>query len=118
MKHTKEQIIETAKKVMADIEWPYDKKKGVRPVFESIESQIEHVSSVKEHPRFEEYINTFFEYWDVFLDFPEEEGWEGRNTYIIKIKDEDREPYMIRHKQAKFKLIKNGEGKYQKTPFK
>ena len=114
MIQTEEKVIETAKQVMADLEWPYDQKEEISAVFESIESQIDLVSSQKNHPRFQEYVDKLFEFWSVFFDFPKEEGWEGRNIYIIKIRDEDGEPYQVGHKQAKLRVVKNADGKYEK----
>ena len=113
MKQNKQQIIEIAKQVMADIEWPYDHKRKIGAVFYSIKTQIDEVSSQKNHPRFQEYVDKLFEYWNVMLDFPEEEGWQGRNMYYIEIRDEDGEPFLIGHKQAKLRVVKNTEGKYE-----
>ena len=114
MIQTKEQIIEIAKQVMADVEWPYDQKKGVVAIFVSLEEQYERWKNME---GFEENKHKIYAYWDVFLDFPEEEGWQGRNMYYIEIRDEDGEPYLIGHKQAKLRVVKNTDGKYEMLEF-
>lgn len=107
---TEAKIIETAKKVMADIDWAYDKSEPLVAVFTSIEEQFKRFQNFK---GFEENKHKIYAYWTVSLQFPKEERWEGRNTYFILIKYEDGEPYEISHRQAKFKLIKDEDGKYK-----
>lgn len=82
MKHTEEQITKLAKKIIEDVGWTYEEGSFVS-VFENREEQIEQMSSQKDHPRFQEYIETLFPYWSVTLDFPEAEGWKGRNVMFV-----------------------------------
>lgn len=117
MKQTEAQIIKIAEKVMEDIGWPYDSKRGIIPISFTIETQIEEMSSQKNHPRFQEYVDKLFPYWKAMLDFPEEEGWHDRNVMIISIKDEDGIAYEIRHRQSKLQLLKDAKGKYYKIEY-
>jgi len=50
-------------------------------------------------------------YWVVFFDF-EPEAEIDNNMMMLEIDDETGEPYEIRHKQARFKILKNDEGGY------
>ncbi len=118
MKHTKDQINKIAKQVLDDIGWTYDKQTSPRSWFESVEDQANQVSSQKNHPKWDEYVAILFPLWTSSFDFPPEDGWEGRNTIFLNIRDEDGEPYEISHKQARFKIIKNDKGKYEKAPIK
>lgn len=109
MKHTEIQIKEIAKRVMKDIDWPYDEKKGIRPAYESKEEIIERLKNLK---IFEEIKPKIISYWSVGLDFPEDDGWGERNKMFIEIADETGVPYEISHKQYRGKLKQDTNGKY------
>jgi hypothetical protein len=49
----------------------------------------------------------------VLFDYPEDDGWQGRNIMRVLIKDETGEPYEIGHRQWKGKVIKQDNGKYK-----
>lgn len=117
MKLTEKQAKEIAIKVLNDIEWTFDTKKGARPLFYSIDEQIEEVKSQKNHPRFQEYVDNLFIYWCVMFDFPEDDGWEGRNVMRVLIKDDTGEPYEVGHRQWKGKVKKDSKGKYYKENY-
>lgn len=112
MERKKEEIKRIAIKVLSDIDWPFDEKKGARPHEYSVENQIEEVSTQKSNPRFQEYVDKLFPYWDVLFDYPEDDGWQGRNMMWVLIKDETGEPYEIGHRQWKGKVLKDSSGKY------
>ncbi|WP_447636836.1 hypothetical protein [Flavobacterium microcysteis] len=112
MKLSEEKVIQIAKQVMKDIDWSYETKEEPVPVDYSIERQIETVRSQKNHPRYNDYIATFFPYWKVFFEFPDDEGWNGRNMMCVSIKDDTGEPYELGHKQAKFKILKKDNRYY------
>jgi hypothetical protein len=112
MKLTEEQVKEIATKVLTDIEWTFNRETGAVPIEKSIEKQIEEVSTQKKHPRFEEYVASLTPFWVVLFDFPEDDGWDGRNMMFVKIKDETGEPYEVGHRQWKGKVLKDSNGKY------
>lgn len=114
MKHTEEQINKLAKKIIEDVEWTYEEG-SFASTFHDLEEQVERMSSQKDHPRFQEYIETLFPYWSVTLDFLEAEGWKGRNIMFVYINDETGEPYKIGHRQFIGGLQKNSNGKYEIT---
>jgi len=118
MKLSEEKVIRIAKLVMKDIDWTYETKREPTPLEHSVERQIEEVSSQKNHPRYNDYIATLSSYWAVIFQFPDDEGWNGRNVMWVLIKDETGEPYELGHKQAKFKIFKNKDGKYYTEPLK
>jgi hypothetical protein len=113
MKHTEEQIRLLAQKVLNDINWGYDKEKGLLTASVTIEEQIISSSSMKDHPKYEAYIATFKNYWSVYADFPVEDSWGERNMMWVKIDDETGIPYEVGHRQFKsgLELI---DGKYVK----
>ena len=117
MKLLEKEIKEIAIKVLNDIEWPFDEKFGALPIEYTIEMQIEEVKSQKNHPRFQEYVDRLFPYWSVRFDFPEDDGWEGRNVMRVLIKDETGEPYEVGHRQWKGKVKKDSKGKYYKENY-
>lgn len=114
MKYAEEQINKLVKKVLEDVEWTYQEG-SFAPVFISKEEQIERMNSQKDHPRFQEYVESLFPYWSVTLDFPEDDNWKGRNIMFIDINDETGEPYKIGHRQFIGGLIKNSNEKYEIT---
>ncbi|WP_447636835.1 hypothetical protein [Flavobacterium microcysteis] len=61
---------------------------------------------------FEENKYKIVAFWITSFGFPEEEGWNGTNMMFILTRDDNGEPYQISHKQAKFKILKNKDGKY------
>ncbi|NMH28450.1 hypothetical protein [Flavobacterium silvaticum] len=68
---------------MNDIGWTYDEKSPIEPIEQTIEHQIEEMASQKNHKRFDEYVASLFPYWVIGLDFPEDDGWNGRNVNIL-----------------------------------
>jgi len=114
MKHSEEQIIEIAKNVIEDIEWPYDTSKEIRIGFTSIDEQLEKWKDLK---GFEQIKDKIFAYWNVIFDFPEDEHWEERNVYYVEIRDEDGIPYKVGHRQAKFKVEKDQNNKFYKSKY-
>lgn len=118
MIHTESEIKAIAIKVLNDVKWIYNVSNSPRPIFKSIDNQIEDVSTQKKHPRFSEYVAKLFEYWDVIFDFPEDDNWRGRNIMWVLVKDETGEPYEIGHRQYKGKVIKNSQGKYEIKDYK
>lgn len=110
MKQTKEKVIVIAKKVMEDIQWPYDTNKVFKTTFTSVDEQIEKWKDLK---GFDQIKDKIFAYWDIIIDFPEEENWEGRNVYYVEIRDEDGIPYKVGHRQAKFNIEKDENKKFK-----
>ncbi|MCB0514951.1 MAG: hypothetical protein R2798_02160 [Chitinophagales bacterium] len=113
MKLTEVEVIAIAQKVIEDIEWLYDEEKGIRPIAYDIEAQIERVSTQKNHPRFAEYVALLKPYWSAIMDFPKDDGWEGRNMIWVRIYDDIGEPYEVGHRQFSSPLRLNEEGKYE-----
>jgi hypothetical protein len=114
MKMTEKEVAKIAIQVLNDIKWPYDAKKGVRPLETTLEEQYE---KYKNFEGFEENKHKVFPYWSVLFDFPEDDGWDGRNVMSVKVKDETGEPYEVGHRQWKGKVIKDENGKYHKENY-
>lgn len=108
---SKEEIIKTAQKVMADISWTFDKDSPPVAIYTSKEEIQE---KWKDFKGFEEIKDRIRSEWMVCFEFPVEDKWEGRNTIFLKIYDDTGEPFEIFHKQAKFKITKNHKGVYIK----
>jgi hypothetical protein len=104
-----EQVMHEAIRVLDNLDWPFDDKKGARPLAHTIEEQYE---KYKNFERFEENKHNIFAFWVVLFDFPEDDGWDGRNMMFVKIKDETGEPYEVGHRQWKGKVLKDSNGKY------
>lgn len=112
MKQTEDEVIKISEKVIKDLNWTYEEG-SIIAIFNSIEMQTEQVSTQKEHPKYQEFIELLSPYWSVTLDFPEDDNWKGRNVMFIKIKDETGEAYEVGHRQSKSNIIKNSNGKYE-----
>lgn len=100
---------------MKDIDWPYNIKKGPSSFETTIEEQYE---KYKKIDGFEENKHKIFAFWVTSFEFPEEEGWNGRNMMFILTRDDNGEPYEVGHRQSKFKILKNEDGKYYTEPLK
>lgn len=109
MRMIDEDVAAKAIKVLNDIDWPFDLEKGVRPLQHTLDEQYE---KYKKFEGFEENKHKIFAYWHVLFDYPEDDGWQGRNLMRVLIKDETGEPYEIVHRQWKGKVLKDSNGKY------
>ncbi|WP_138432559.1 hypothetical protein [Winogradskyella algicola] len=111
MNTAEDKIKTTALKVMNDIDWGFDTSKDIECYFESFDEQVEQLKSLKNHEKYEEILASIFPIWKVFFEF-ESDTEIDNNVMILKINDETSEPFQIRHKQARFDILKNDEGKY------
>jgi hypothetical protein len=113
MKHTKEEIIEIAKKVMQDIDWTYDEKVEVGAFANTVEKYLEQFKKAK---RFDEVKHLIRADWTVYFDFPKDmELPERMNTFFLRIDDERGEPTRLSHEQASLIIVKSEDGKYSIT---
>jgi hypothetical protein len=113
MKHTKEEIIEIAKKILQDVEWDYDPQKRIGAVAHPVEEYLEEFKNAK---RFEEVKHLFRADWTVSFRFEKEMDLPERmNTFFLQIDDETGEPTELSHEQATLKFVKSEDGKYSIT---
>jgi hypothetical protein len=110
MRMTEKDATNIGIKVLNDIEWPFDEKEGASPIAHTLQEQYD---MYKKFEGFEENKHKIFAYWTVLFDYPEDDGWQGRNIMRVLIKDETGEPYEIGHRQWKGKVIKQDNGKYK-----
>ena len=111
MKHSSEEIIEIAKRTMVSIDWGYDTKREINPVFESKEEQMKEHGQMQDHPKYQEIIASLKNYWFIGFGF-EPEAELDNNTMFLSIDDDTGEPFEIHHKQAFFNIKKGEDGKY------
>jgi len=113
MKHTKEEIIEIAKKVMQDINWDYDDQEEVGAFANTLEEYLEDFKNVK---NFEEVKHLIRADWTVYFDFSKNMDLPERmNTFFLRIDDETGEPTRLSHEQASLIIVKSEDGKYSIT---
>jgi hypothetical protein len=114
MKHSEKQIASIAIKVIKDIDWLFDQSKGVTPVEHTLEEQVLRLQDYKDHPNYQTAIASMFPYWCVMMDFPKDDGWEGRNKIWVNINDDTGLAYEVAHRQYEAKLRLNEKGIYEK----
>jgi hypothetical protein len=113
MKHTEEEIIEIAKRVLKEIDWDYDPQKRIGAVAHPLEEYLEDFKNVK---IFEEVKHLIRADWAVSFRFEKEMDLPERmNTFFLRIDDETGEPFELSHEQARLKLVKSEDGKYSIT---
>ena len=116
MKHTEQQIIEVAVKVMEDIDWSYDDQE-IRAIFESKEATIEKDRKYIQDQELLEFAikNAKPDHWIVFFEFDAQSEIENNSMHLF-IWDDTAEPFEIKHKQAGFKIFKRENGSYYTEP--
>ena len=118
MKHTENEIIAIAIATMDAIDWEFDRNKRLKATFNSKEEAIEDDKKYIKDERLLEFAiaNAKPDYWFVGFSFEPEAEIEN-NRMFLDIWDETGEPFELRHKQAKFKILKDADGKYSIKQF-
>jgi hypothetical protein len=117
MKMNENDVVKLATKILQDIRWAFDESEGGTALEYPVEKQIEELNLIKGNSRDDVLIARLYSFWSVIFDFPEDDGWDGRNVMRVKIKDETGEPYEVGHRQWKGKVLKDENGKYYKEDY-
>jgi hypothetical protein len=113
MKHTEEEVIGIAKKIMQEIDWDYDTQQKIEVDAHPLEEYYERFKDVK---GFEEGKDRFKADWTVYFDFPKRMALPERmNSFFLQIDDETGEPTRLYHEQASLIIVKSEDGKYSIT---